>query len=116
MGDAKVSSKFDDMILPQGIDNRSGMDRLLTVLAEEFPHYHTDVGQMAQAGLAIGTMMGSVGAWVMFRSKSPEQSLDKFARLVTTAGMDMAGKGYPLIKARVASHGFQQSKWEPGKQ
>jgi hypothetical protein len=111
-----VASNFDEIILPQGVANRSGMERLLRVLEEEFPQYHSDTGQMAQAGLAIGTLMGSVGSWVMFRSKNPEQSLDKFARLVTTAGMDMAGKGYPLIKARVKSHGFQQSEWEPGKQ
>jgi hypothetical protein len=108
-----VASNFDELILPQGVDNRSGMERLLQVLAEEFPQYHTDVGQMAQAGLAIGTLMGSVGSWVMFRSKSPESSMDKFARLVTTAGMDMAHKGYPLIQARVKSHGFQQSEWTP---
>lgn len=105
--------KFDDMILPKGISNASGMDRLLTVLAEEFPHYHTDQGQAAQAGLALATAMGSVGAWVMFRSNSPEQSLDKFFRMVTTAAMDMAHKGYPLIQSRTKSHGFNAEPWNP---
>lgn len=104
----------NELIIPAGLENRrTSMDRLLQVLAEEFPHYHTDHGQMADAGLAIGTLFGSVGAWVMFRSDRPEQSLDKFSKMVLTAGMEMAMKGYPLIKARVKSHGFQQSEWEP---
>jgi hypothetical protein len=105
--------QFEGIVLPETISNRNGMERLLTVLAEEFPNYHTDQGQMAQAGLALGTMVGSVGAWVMFRSRSPESSLDKFMRMVTLTGMSMAERGYPLIKARVASHGFGQEPWNP---
>lgn len=103
----------DEIILPRGISNARGMERLLTVLAEEFPQYHSDKGQAAQAGLAIGTMLGSVGAWVMFMSKDPEGSFDKFSKLVHTAGHDMANKGYPLIQARVRSHGEGASKWDP---
>jgi hypothetical protein len=101
----------DDIFLPGTFQSQQGrrkMDRLLNVLAEEFPQYHSDVQTQAEAGLAIATLMGSVGAWVMYRSRSPEASYDKFRKLVDTAAFDMATKAYPLIVDQIKKHGFQQ--------
>jgi len=106
---------IEEIIMPR-VGDKTPMDRLLMALEKEVPGYHTDKGQMAQAGYAIGTLAGSVAAWIMFRSTDPEGSRKKFLRLIETAALDISDKGYPLIKARIEKHGFQQEPLKEKKQ
>lgn len=101
----------NDFIMPPSL-TQAAMDKLLSELASAYP-YHRNHDMQAQAGLALAVMMGSVAAWVMFSSKNPEASLDKWLKMVNTAAIDMAMQAYPILQARTKEAGFGDQPWEP---
>jgi hypothetical protein len=69
----------EEILLPPN-EAANVVKRLIEVLAQEFPNLREDHHQMANAGIALGLVAGSVAVWPLLHGG--EESYGKFVKMV----------------------------------